>query len=450
MRINRVFVAILSLAGIFAMPARGELNYLRLYMVGAATPAGWDNAHILPEEMASIGNDCFLWDGYMEVGDFKFINTRGDWGSSVVATDHDLAFQTGVSYDLRDNTNGGFPDHKFYNSKAGWVRVIVDLRNLKVNFRRPVLGLVGDAAKGWGLEKKVIPVFADDSGKAEWSGQLRRGEIKFLAGDCDDWSPCYNAPAALDELWSGAHQMCYNDGQGSAEDHKYLVPVSGYYTLHFKNGGAGRYFSVDVETQGAPALDGVFTGRPGRYLTAVDRDALRVHLAPVPTRLYIGTSGSDCQEISSVGNDRFSAEVYLQTGKYYKLSSNRADWTNYALSPNTDVDISSGSTSNVAPMHGYSYTVPTDGTYLVTADFSGATPLLSGRQQIPSGFDEPISDTRAWVRILGRDIVVEGDYSQLLICDVAGRVAATASPCHVSPGIYLVKVDRKVFKITVR
>lgn len=425
--------------------------YSHLYITGNAAPDNW-NADLV-DEMTPLGNGSFLWDGWLNTGELKFLSVRGDWGSSVVAGSDGLVFSDGVSYVVVDQALKNYDDCKFVNPKAGFVRIVVDTKKMRVNFRRPVLCIVGDGALGWGSPdpgKKVIPMFADDESKVEWSGQLRRGEVKFLAGDGSGWYPCYNAPQNLDELWPGDHGMSYNDGQGSAEDFKYLVPVSGYYSLTFKNEGSDHYYSVNVTTDAAPSLDGVFTGRPGRYLTAVDRDAMRVHMAPVPARLYIGTSGSDCQEISSVADDKFSAEVYLQAGRYYKLSSNQADWIKYALSPNTDVDISSGPTANVAPMHGYSYTVPADGTYLVTADFSGASPQLSAHKQIPSGLGETMSETGVSVRISGGSIVVDGDYSSLAIYDVAGRTAGTASPCDVSPGVYLVKVDKNVFKITVR
>ena len=425
--------------------------YPHLYIGGEAAPDNWNAA--LVEEMIPIGNDCFLWDGWLKTGQFKFIHTRGDWGSSIVANSENLEFSNGIEYTIVDNTSNKHGDYKFVNTKAGFVRIVVDFRKMKVNFRRPVLGIVGDGALGWGSPdpgKKMIPVFADDEGKAEWSGQLRRGEIKFLAGNCDAWYPCYNAPQSNDELWNGGHQMLYNDGQGSAEDFKYLVPVSGYYTLTFKNEESDRYYGVDVKTEDAPNLDGFFTGRPGRYIVAVDRNALRVHMAPVPSRLYIGTSADDCNEITSVSDGRFSSEIYLQAGKYYKLSSNPVDWHSYALSPNTDVDISSGPTSNIAPMHGYSYTVPVDGKYIVDADFTGTAPALSARMQIVSGSVGPMSDSVATVEVSGGSIMVKGDYAAFAVYDVVGRRIGTCSPCKVPSGIYLVMVDNNVFKITVR
>ena len=445
MKINRVLISILFLAGILAVPVRAELNYLHLYMVGEATPAGWDNAHELPEEMTPVGNGCFLWDGYLEEGQLKFINTRGDWGSSLMATENDLRFETGKNYRLNYQSAN---DYKFYNTRAGWVRVVVDLRNLTVNFRRPVLALVGEAVLGWGdPKKKVIPVFADDEGNVEWSGQLRYGGIKFLAGNCDDWSPCYNAPFKDDLLSDGGHSMHLNQ----ADDYKYRVPCAGCYTLKFKRDNVeADFYAVEVATEAAPSLDGAFTGKAGRYLAALDLSARRVHVAPVPEKLYIGTSGSDCQEFVRVDDGRFSSEVVLEAGKYYKLSSSSSLWENCALSPNTDVDISATTTANVAPMHGYSYIVPADGTYAVTADFSGAAPSLHAERQTPSFVSSVSADRVVSVTVVSGEIFVEGEYDFFRIYDVAGRLVGQCSPCHVGEGIYLVKTDNNVLKIIVR
>lgn len=56
------------------------------------------------------------------------------------------------------------------------------------------------------------------------------------------------------------------------------------------------------------------------------------------------------------------------------------------------------------------------------------------------------------VRVVVADgaIAVDGDYSSLAIYDVVGRKVGSASPCFVPSGVYLVMVDKNVFKITVK
>lgn len=443
-----IMLSLLLLAGIFAVPVRGEINYLRLYLVGEATPAGWNEN--LPEEMVAIGGDCFLWDGWLGTGEFKFLNTRGDWGSSLVTSSQGLVFESGVRYDLYYQ-NG--TDNKFVNNTPGYVRIVVDLRNMKVNFRRPTLAFTGPAAYGWSLED-IIPVFADDEGRGSWSGQLRKGELKILADGATDWHPCYNAPEDGDVLSTGGHAMIYNtteyDGDGNYADFKYMVPTDGFYTMVFKNHDGGRFYGVDVEIGEEPDLVGGFRSRPGRYLAAVDRADRRVHFGPVPSRLYIGVSGADCAEIQPSGVNGFSSVVALKKGEYYKLSSNPSAWEASAISPNTDTDITAGTTSNLAPMHGYSYVVPENGNYRVTADFSGSVATLSAHKESVSAME--VAESASSVSVTSRhgSIVAEGDYSSVAVYDVSGRMVGNSSPCPVTPGTYIVKVDDRIFKITAR
>jgi hypothetical protein len=166
--------------------------------------------------------------------------------------------------------------------------------------------------------------------------------------------------------------------------------------MTFKNDNGGRFYGVDVEISQEPDLTGGFRSRPGRYLAAVDRAARRVHLGPLPSRLYIGVSGEDCAEIMPSGENTFSSVVSLKKGGYYKLASAPSAWDMSSISPNSDTDISTGATTNLAPMHGYSYVVHEDGNYRVTADFSGSVATLQAHKESVSAAEmrEPVCLSR--------------------------------------------------------
>lgn len=66
------------------------------------------------------------------------------------------------------------------------------------------------------------------------------------------------------------------------------------------------------------------------------------------------------------------------------------------------------------------------------------------------GVDGPISGSEVRVVVADGAIAVDGDYSSLVIYDVVGRKVGSASPCFVPSGVYLVMVDKNVFKITVK
>ena len=419
----------------------------RLYLIGDATPAGWPATPDLPEMFVPIGNECFLWDGYMNQGEFKFLNTPGDWGSSIVATEHNQQVESAGKYAIVDNTgNGSNPDHKFYNSQAGHVRLVVDLRNMTMTFKRPVVSIVGDAANGWSTTN-VIPLFADDEGNVEWTGLLQRGQMKFLAGN--DWWPGYCAPNEDEELSPGYHGIEYrtgdHDGAGNWVDHKFVVPRAGRYTLRVSV--AENW--VTVARDEGPMLIGGFTSQPGRYVVGYRRDAAGVYFGPVPQKLWIVDLAGEAHELHG-SNGSFTGKVKLNSSQYYKLCYDLDDPQNSCYSPSYDINIGDGAVNNVAPMHAFSYTVNNTGIYDVTADFNGAVPAVEARWDFTSGINAGETVPAVSVSVNGSEIVVAGAAGAIVVADVAGRVVSTASRTIVTPGVYVVSADGQTFKIIVK
>ena len=441
---------LIAAAAMGVLPGVAEINRTRLYLTGDATPAGWSET--LPEELTPVGGDCFVWDGWLGTGEFKFLNARGDWGASIVADSYNLSIDTEGPYRLVDNTGGNSnPDWKFYNNRAGYVRIIADLGNMSVKFRRPATGIVGDAALGWGdLRDVLIPVFADDEGRISWTGQLKQGEVKFLGDGAGDWHPCYNAPWEGCVLDNGGHWLKYN--LTDTDDYKYMVNRPGLYTLEFDLGDRTGDGSLQVTRADEPDLTGAFRALPGRYLVAYDRQAMRLHFGPVPERLYLTSYiGGGCTEMAQTAPRVFSAKAHMRPGEYYKLcySADRPEQT--AISPNTDTMLTSEGTGNLSPMHGYSYTVPEDGEYLLTADFTGSTPHLKANAIYLTGIGDVVgTEGDVTLSVEQRTIVVSGDFISAAAYTPGGALVATSARMSVAPGIYIVKVDNLTFKTAVK
>lgn len=455
MSLLRIFMMTALTAGALTPAAGRDINYLHLYLVGEAAPGGWDAG--LPEELTRIdGTKSFVWDGWLKKGQFKFINVRGDYNSSFTATvcdnetvGNDRLMEFPINWNGNDNGISPHEDWKFYNDYEGHCRIVVDLGSLTMKFRRPNLAIVGDAAQGWSgsFEQILYPVYANDEGLIHWDGQLQQGTLKFLATG-DDWFPCFNAPWQDDLLGAGTHQLVYNtadkNDQGEFVDFTYRVPRAGLYHLEFDFANN----SVSVSTKSEPELYGAFTSAPGRYVIAVS-DNSRLHFGPVPDRLYVRSLGGGTQPLGTNQGNRFKASVWLDAGDYYKLCYDTEDPENTAFSPNADTDITRGTSYNVAPMHGYSYTVPQSGHYDVTVDFSGRAPSISAVRNVPSSITGVTDSDIPTVTVKDRVIEVGGTFGSVVVCGVSGQVLGRTARTAVEPGVYVVQVDSHVFKVAV-
>lgn len=444
-----ITIAVAAAAVLAAIPAKAEINRTRLYLTGDATPAGWSEN--LPEELTPVGGNCFVWDGWLGTGEFKFLNARGSWSESIVAESYNLPIDDEGPYRLVDNTGwGSNPDHKFYNNRAGYVRIIADLDNMSVKFRRPVTAIVGDAALGWGnLQDVAIPVFADDEGNIFWTGQLKSGEVKFLGDGADDWHPCYNAPWEGCVLDNGGHWLKYN--VTDTDDYKYMVTRPGLYTLEFDLGDRTGDGSLTVTRAAEPDLTGAFRTIPGRYMLALDRQAMRLHFGPVPTQLYLTAYIDDtCVGFQQTSSGVFTVKADLRAGDYYKLCSSAEQPELTAISPNADTMLTAEGTGNLAPMHGYSYTVPEDGEYLLTADFTGSAPRLKADRIITTGIENINGSSLVKVITERNTIIVKGDFRHAAAYTPGGILVGSGECMKVTPGIYIVKVDNRIFKTVVK
>jgi Ser-tRNA(Ala) deacylase AlaX len=61
-----------------------SINRLKLYMVGSATPIGWDIGNSI-EMVEDVNDGCiFIYSGPMVAGEFKFpVNRNSDWGQDM-------------------------------------------------------------------------------------------------------------------------------------------------------------------------------------------------------------------------------------------------------------------------------------------------------------------------------------------------------------------------------
>lgn len=97
--------------------------YTQLWMVGDATPAGWNIDDPTPLEPVAGDPYTFVYHGPLQVGELKFPVTTGDWGADY--------FMPGINYQPLESEYVRFiprgdPDHKWMIEEAGNYRITLD------------------------------------------------------------------------------------------------------------------------------------------------------------------------------------------------------------------------------------------------------------------------------------------------------------------------------------
>lgn len=103
-----------------------------VYMVGDATPAGWDINS--PTEMAKDG-DIFTYEGPLTAGEMKFpVEFRWD-GPTYMAEEAGTDITAGGEFTTVLSPNGD-PDNKFKVTDAGNYKLTLDTKNLKLKVEK--------------------------------------------------------------------------------------------------------------------------------------------------------------------------------------------------------------------------------------------------------------------------------------------------------------------------
>lgn len=107
-----------------------------LYMVGDATPAGWDIEN--PVALTPSAEDplIFVWEGNLNQGEIKLCLAPGNWGAAFIRpseggrqiSDTDITEEPFVMF-------AGDPDNKWVVTKAGKYLLTFNLRNWTMSTR---------------------------------------------------------------------------------------------------------------------------------------------------------------------------------------------------------------------------------------------------------------------------------------------------------------------------
>jgi|GEM_PF-5920039 len=220
--------AISNAVTIKVTPASKGAAYSQLWIVGDATPSGWDVDN--PRSFTRNSNNAFeFW--YKEkltAGEFKIATALHDWGTTwlMPPTNNPPITSTSVTY-----IPGGSPDNKWRISNPGPYKILVNISTNKfINITPftpyPAISIVGDAtAGGWDINNaRVMTQDPNDPLVFTWTGPLGssgEGAFKFPL-DYGNWGGDFiMAPAASSRLTTTS--IAFVKGGTSYDDNKFVV-----------------------------------------------------------------------------------------------------------------------------------------------------------------------------------------------------------------------------------
>lgn len=225
-----------------------------LYMVGNATPAGWDIGN--PTPLAAEGEDplVFEWEGQLMAGEMKLCLQPGSWDVGFIRPIEDGEQITSAPIENQKFCmNAGDPDKKWVVAVAGTYHLTFNLRNWTMSsiclaseepsqpdnpsgdvvpIEADELYMVGDATPGgWNIDAPVqLQKTADYI--FEYTGELIPGEMKACAST-GSWDVEFIRPMENGErITSDGLETTFQYHAGDP-DEKWVVADRGEYHLTF-------------------------------------------------------------------------------------------------------------------------------------------------------------------------------------------------------------------------
>lgn len=204
--------------------------YSRLWIVGDATPNGWNiNA---PNEMRVDSSNLFVftYNEVLNAGEFKIPVATGNWGGDfyMPLSNHPAITATGVQL-----VPGGNPDYKWQITTTGAYKIKLDLQTLSISIKPftpyPQLWMVGDATPaGWNINTPTVmtPVSGNPY-QFTYTGPMNAGEFKFPVAT-GNWGTDFFMPV-LDQSGIGSTQAKFVTGGNP--DYKWRLTQAGNYRI---------------------------------------------------------------------------------------------------------------------------------------------------------------------------------------------------------------------------
>jgi starch-binding outer membrane protein SusE/F len=195
-----------------------------LYMVGSATPNGWDSGN--PTQLVKSNSPgVFTWQGQLTAGEMKFLTTPGEWLPSYQrgATENSVLLRTDFSQ----------PDEKFTITTSGLYKITVDVIDLTYQAEELAsspydeLWIVGSAVpNGWDIgNADAMRQDPADPFVFSFNEVLSAGEFKIATAKSWD-APFYRPVSENQPITSTDVQLSAGD-----PDYKWNITEVGPYKI---------------------------------------------------------------------------------------------------------------------------------------------------------------------------------------------------------------------------
>ncbi len=218
-----------------------------LYMVGDATPKGWDINSPTPLVASEDDALVFTWEGNLNVGEMKLCMTTGSWNDPFIRP---LTGGTEIGKepitDAPFKMNAGDPDDKWNIVAAGVYNIKFDMRHRTMStvyLREPDgpevtpietenLYIIGDATPSWWNINSPTPCEKISDFIFVYEGGLNEGALQALLTP-GDWAPAFILPIDADSKInkSGKDKELFN--YSINHTNMWTVEDAGRYRLTF-------------------------------------------------------------------------------------------------------------------------------------------------------------------------------------------------------------------------
>ena len=214
-----------------AKPAPTGPAYTKLWIVGDATPNGWDIINPNSMRVDPLNAFQFTYNEVLNAGEFKIPVATGNWNTDffMPPTNHPAISSTDVKL-----TPGGQPDNKWQIVTTGPYKILLNISSkpsIKITSFTPypALWLVGDATPaGWNIAAPT-PMVPTPGNPYEftYTGILNAGEFKIPTAT-GNWSTDYFMPPVNGAGVTETNAIFIPAGN---PDNKWKITVAGNYTI---------------------------------------------------------------------------------------------------------------------------------------------------------------------------------------------------------------------------